>query len=264
MTYKNKFPFRIGSTSYVLPDKIVPNVLFMSSIVDDVELLFFESVNNSSFLSNAEADELEIISKNSGISYSVHCPLDISAGLSDKISQERFVFQIEQIMRETKALRVSGFIVHLDGLPAVYTADEEIMWTENVNKVCRKICAIDKVDTSKICIENLSYDPRLNFDIISKYGFSACMDIGHLWINRHDVDTYCKHLLPLTKIIHLHGVADVKDHRSLKVNDQQQLMNFIANYLKSYTNVVTIETFKKDPTFESLEILKKLWDQLHL
>jgi hypothetical protein len=264
MTYKNKFPFKVGCTSYVIPDMIVPNVLLMSNIIDDVELLFFESAKGSSFLSNEELKELEIISKNDGISYSIHCPIDICAGLNDKISQERFVFQIEQIIRETETLPVSGFIVHLDGLPAAYNSDEEILWVENVNKICKKISTINKIDTSKICIENLSYNPGLNVEIISKYNFSACIDIGHLWLNKHDWKTYCNCMLPLTKTMHLHGVSHNKDHRSIKENDLTQLTDFIQNYLMYYKQVLTIETFKKDSTFDSLEILGEIWDQLHL
>ena len=32
-------PFRLGTTSYIIPDEIVPNVQFLGPLVDDVELV---------------------------------------------------------------------------------------------------------------------------------------------------------------------------------------------------------------------------------
>jgi len=36
-------PFRVGATSYVLPDHILPNVEYLAPMVDDVELVLFET-----------------------------------------------------------------------------------------------------------------------------------------------------------------------------------------------------------------------------
>lgn len=40
---KGIFPFRLGTTSYILPDGLVTNVEFLGPLVDDVELVLFES-----------------------------------------------------------------------------------------------------------------------------------------------------------------------------------------------------------------------------
>ena len=36
-------PFRVGATSYVIPDHILPNVEYLAPLVDDVELVLFET-----------------------------------------------------------------------------------------------------------------------------------------------------------------------------------------------------------------------------
>jgi len=36
-------PFRIGTTSYIIPDEIIPNVRFLAARVEDVELVLFEA-----------------------------------------------------------------------------------------------------------------------------------------------------------------------------------------------------------------------------
>ena len=35
-------PFRIGTTSYIIPDDILPNVRFLAGRVKDVELVLFD------------------------------------------------------------------------------------------------------------------------------------------------------------------------------------------------------------------------------
>jgi len=40
---KNRFPFRLGTTSYILPADLLMNVEFLADRVDDIELVLFES-----------------------------------------------------------------------------------------------------------------------------------------------------------------------------------------------------------------------------
>ena len=40
-----RFPFRIGTTSYIIPEDILPNVVFLADLVDDIELVLFEVDN---------------------------------------------------------------------------------------------------------------------------------------------------------------------------------------------------------------------------
>lgn len=35
---KGIFPFRLGTTSFIIPDDILPNVEFLSDKVDDIEI----------------------------------------------------------------------------------------------------------------------------------------------------------------------------------------------------------------------------------
>jgi sugar phosphate isomerase/epimerase len=264
MTYKKRFPFKIGSTSYVLPDNIVPNVQYMSDFVDDIELLFFESFDKSPVISNSEIAELRSIAADKNISYSVHCPIDIHAGSADKTVQEKFVNQIEQLYDATKTLNISGYIVHLDGISDSSSEEELKLWHDNVDFIGKRIGEIKSLDRSKICIENLGYNPRFNLDIVNKHNFSFCLDMGHFWLNRHDWKSIVPIAINKTRVIHLHGVHNDKDHRSLKVNNYLQLNEFLTTCLADYANVVTIELFNKDAVFESLEYVKDIWERSHL
>ena len=37
-----KYPFRLGTTSYIIPADILPNVIYLSDQVQDIELILFE------------------------------------------------------------------------------------------------------------------------------------------------------------------------------------------------------------------------------
>ncbi len=261
MIYKNLFPFKIGSTSYAFPDSIVPNVIYMSEFVDDVELLFFESLDNGSILATAEINELQSISSKHNIQYSIHCPIDLPAGSSDPFIREKFINQVEMIINLTKTLPVSGFIIHLEGINNESNGMEISEWNENVILFCKKISSINGLVHSKICIETLSYNPKFNEEIVNRYGFSHCIDIGHMWLHNHNWETICPLFLPKTRIIHLHGIQNDKDHRSLAMHDKSQLNKFIKTSLKDYSGVVTIELFDKNIIFNSLNVVKELWDQ---
>ena len=42
MDWMNDLPFRLGTTSYILPDDILPNGRYLAGKVDDVELVLYE------------------------------------------------------------------------------------------------------------------------------------------------------------------------------------------------------------------------------
>ena len=263
MSYKKRFPFNIGCTSYVLPDSIIPNVKYMSDFVDDIELLFFESFDNSSLISNSEIAELRSISLDKNISYSVHCPIDIHAGSADRSVQDKFVNQIELIIEITKTLNISGYIVHLDGISDISSEEEIESWRNSVDSVCKRIGEIKSIDSSMICIENLAYDPKFNIDIVNKNDFSFCLDMGHFWLHKHNWESFFPAVLNKTRVIHLHGIHNGKDHRSLKVNECLQLDYFLKYCLTDYSQLLTVELFNKDAAFESLQYIKEIWERSH-
>jgi hypothetical protein len=67
-----------GATSYVLPDHILPNVEYLGPIVDDVELVLFETDEYGSNLPGpAEIARLLELAAEHDLSYTVHLPLDL-------------------------------------------------------------------------------------------------------------------------------------------------------------------------------------------
>ena len=75
------FPFRLGTTSYIVPDDILPNARYLAGKVWDIELILFEVDDGPNNLPSPEViDELSRIAQQHGLTYTVHLPLDLKLG----------------------------------------------------------------------------------------------------------------------------------------------------------------------------------------
>lgn len=267
---KNIFPFRLGCTSYVYPDDILPNVRKMAPVVDDIEIVLFESEELSSFPNKETIIELAELSKEYDITYTIHFPTDLKAGSENIEERNKFINQVKRVINLTGPLDPYGFILHLEGihLKGVHLKGVEPdaleqrkkKWRQACIEVCRNIAEIPQLDCMKVCVENLNYPVEWHIDLVEQYGFSLCLDIGHLWLyNVVNWSELLRKYLPKTRIIHLHGVSYGRDHISLKnsrLSDIEILFGIIGE--SNYKKVISLEVFNERDTFESLEVVREV------
>ena len=70
--------YRLGSTSYVWPADLVPNVRRLGPLVDDVELVLFDLEDRSNLPDKATVVELQALARAHDLTYTVHLPLDLN------------------------------------------------------------------------------------------------------------------------------------------------------------------------------------------
>ena len=110
-----KLPFRIGTSSYIWPDDILPNVVQLAPLVDDVELVLFESDEYGSNLpSEAVIAELQQLARAHDLTVTVHLPLDLRLGDEGAV-RDVSLEKARLVMERTRALDPFAYIVHLDG-----------------------------------------------------------------------------------------------------------------------------------------------------
>ena len=252
MNFKGKFPFRIGCTSYVIPDDILPNVAFMADKVDDIELVLFESNEWSNLPDISTVSSMQDIANKYDITYSIHFPIDCRAGVDNPQEREKFYTRVTDIIRLTEELPISGYLLHLEGLKSENDHVEVQRWKKVTDTLCDTLISSQNINPNLICIENLGYNPRLHMQHIVRYQFSHCIDLGHLWMYGSDWLQYCNQVIENTRIIHLHGVVEGKDHCSLRKHTQKIQLQELKSVLRNYTGVVTMEVFNNDDTFSSL------------
>lgn len=249
---KKKFSFRLGCTSYVYPDDILPNAEKTAPLVDDIEIILYEWSGENNLPDTYTIKNLLKIAEENQLTYTIHLPINIKAGSNDSSEREEFIKAAENIINITADLNPHAFIMHFEGISAGAEKPEIDNWKGNITSVCKQI--IKYTDPEKIAVENLNYPPEWHVDIIDKFSFSLCLDIGHVWLYGQDIDFYINNFSKV-KVIHIHGVNNGKDHISLGRTDKRKLKDFFDIFMKKYKNVLTMEVFNLNDFNESRNII---------
>ena len=109
------FPFRLGTTSYIIPADIVPNVHYLAGKVQDVQLVLFEVDDGPNNLpAPAQIAELRSLAQAHGMSYTVHLPLDLRLA-EDGSPRHVSLEKARRVIDCTRALEPWAYVLHLDG-----------------------------------------------------------------------------------------------------------------------------------------------------
>ena len=247
--YKGRFPFSLTVPSWLYPEGYLENVARVAPYVDGVELLFFEGGLGSL----PQADEWEMLRRlqeRHGLSYNIHMPIDENLAATDPGERQRALEAHERLFALVAPLSPVTHTVHLDRPPGV---------DPNAWLACARdsLSALSRLmDPARITVETLDYDLLPLADTLESLGFHVCLDLGHLIHFGLPLAATLERLGPLCRMVHLHGVAEGKDHRSLSLMDPH-LMDALLPFLASYTHTLSVEVFKAAPCFESIALLAK-------
>jgi sugar phosphate isomerase/epimerase len=255
------YPFRLGTTSYIIPAGLAANARYLVDYVEDMELVLFDLEDGTSNLPGPdELAELRAMGEH-GLSYTVHLPLDLrlAEGLDE---QHASLLKARQAIECTRGLDPWAYVLHLDGrdlLAAQRTGDATLAavaaWQAQAVRAL-EIVAVWAGGHERLAVENLEHYP-LDFilPVIERVPVSRCVDVGHLWLDGHDPLPYLRAALPRTRVIHLHGLAE-RDHQSLAHVSSNRLNPVIALLLaERYAGVLTLELFGEDDLHSSLSAL---------
>lgn len=257
---KKQFPFRLGTTSYILRDYILPNVRYLKDKMDMIELLVFETDEQSNYPTADEIKELLDIANEHDLTYTVHLPIGIHLGTRDEKqrinNRDAFIRAIDA----TRALNPHAWDLHLE--PDEESQENPIHNMEAWQDACRNSLSELKergADPTKIGVETLEYPFEYAKPVIDEAGFGYCVDIGHCWYRGYDEDWFINDLLPKARSFHLHGFNDERDHRSLDHIPAEKLKRFIDAISKEPADkVVSIEVFGEKYLTPSWEALNEL------
>lgn len=256
---KENYLFKLGCTSYVFPGNILFNVPQTGPFFDDIELVLFESSDICNFPENKEIQDLYKLGCEYDLTYTVHLPTDKKAGSYNQDERRGFIDQISKLVELTKPLKPYGYILHLEGIERNASPFEKTSWRKNVLEVCQKISEMPGLEREKVCVENLNYPIKWHEYLVEQFGFSYCLDFGHLFLYQENWQEIADTYLDKTRVIHLHGVSQGKDHISIKQHDDKnQMKEFGEKVLNKFNGVVTIETFCEKDTFEGLLWVREL------
>ncbi len=253
------FPFAIGTTSYIIPADILPNLHYLAGKVQDVELVLFEVDDGPNNLPTpAQVAEMQTLARKHGLSYTVHLPLDLRLADDGSLRHISLV-KARRVIECTRALNPWAYVLHLDGkavrtnpAPAAYQH-----WLEQAEISLRQV-GDWAGGLEKLAVENLEGYPLDFYEpVLARLPVSRCVDIGHLWLEGHDPLPYVRRALPRTRVIHIHGIAE-RDHRSLAFAPPDRLRAVLRELLEAhYTGVLTLEIFSEEDFLTSLSALQE-------
>lgn len=259
-----QWPFRIGTTSYIIPDDILPNVKFLADKVDDVELVLFEVDDGPNNMPTARTiQQLKILAQQHQMSYTVHLPLDLRLA-AEEGEQHISMLKARKVIDSTRDLDPWAYVLHLDGKELLSNMDPDVT-TDWIRQAVRalNIAAEWVGDGSLLAVENLEKYP-LNFydEVFKQAPISRCIDIGHLWVDGYDPITYLINHIDRAKVLHIHGISE-RDHKSLShvpFDELYRVIRFITH--SGFRGVMTVEVFGEEDFQTSMLALQKVMDRL--
>ena len=255
----NPYPFRLGTTSYVIPADILANVRHLAGKVQDVELVLFEVDDGPNNLpSNNQIAELRSIAADNDLTYTVHLPLDLCLA-DDGSPRHVSLDKARRVIDSTRDLDPWAYVLHLDGHMVQNGAAPAALsrWREQA------VSSLEIVgrwagDVKKLAVENLEGYPVDFYEpVLERIAVSRTVDIGHLWLDGHDPVAYLHNALPRTRVIHIHGI-DGRDHKSLAQVPTEKLSGVFNEIIRAnYRGVLTVEVFSEEDFLTSFEAIEQ-------
>ena len=254
------FPFRLGTTSYIIPADILSNVRYLAGKVQDVELVLFDLADGQSNLPMpAEISALNELAGQHALSFTVHLPLDLRMaddGGPGHLSLEK----ARKVIDCTRGLNPWAYVAHLDGravLPPGTPRADFLRW-QAASVQALELVSAWAGGSQQVALENLEgYPLDIHAGVLEHSPVSRTIDIGHLWLDGHDALATLREALPRTRVIHLHGIQAGRDHGSLAHVPPADLRAVLAELTRAaYSGVLTLEMFSEEDFLGSLAALE--------
>ncbi len=251
---KSQFPFRLSVPSFVYPADYATNVKLLGPFVDEIELLFFESAEQS-LPTATQIQELSGLAARLDLFYNVHLPLDLDLGSENDLQRRHAVERLTQIIQLSAPLRPTTHTLHLQFNDK--NSCQLDTWRTRTLASLEILLRKTNLPPRAISVETLDYPPEWMAPVVNRLNLSVCVDVGHLIINGFDLLQTLQQFGNRTNIIHLHGVSGGKDHRGL---DQLQpaILEFMRGFLSHYCGTLSLEIFSLIPLQNSLRILSEM------
>jgi sugar phosphate isomerase/epimerase len=257
---KNRFLFRLGTTSYILPADLITNVRFLAPYVDDIELVLFEEEDESNLPDDRTIAELHGIASSNDLTYTVHLPLGLLLGAADEEERRRSAEKALHIVELTSPLNPFAYVVHFEGeLRGPIPSGDMSGWINGLRASVADLLGAG-IPPHLFCVETLDYPFALVDPIVYEFGLSVCLDIGHTVLKGYPLDAYLAKYHDKIRVFHAHGIREYKDHRDLGAMRDSDLALLFGNLQSCRPSppVLTLEVFDENDFRLSLEVVDRM------
>lgn len=254
VTQKQRYPFRLGTTSFIYPDDYISNVRQLASLVDEIELLLFE---HRHLPTNKEIARLADLANERCITYNVHLPMDVDmAGETPEI-RDRSIEATERAIERVAPLQPTTHTLHLSLNSPDRSTSTVSHWQDLATESVADLLKRCVLPARSISIETLEYEPRWLRPIVERLDLAVCVDVGHVILHGYDLKQVFALYADRTTMLHLHGVAGGRDHLALTHLSPID-RDTIAKFLQDFKGSASIEVFSRKRLSASLAYFPNL------
>lgn len=253
-SYKNRYPFKLGTTSFIYPDDYVPNVKLLGPYLDDIELILFES-KPASLPQPSTVNELKDLACNFDLTYSIHLPIDISIADPQPSRRKQAVDTLAHIVALLSPLPADIYCLHIPYDGSFWGKEKLAAW-QNVVRDSLSRLLNSGLDRNLLVVENLDYPFTWLDGVLSDLNLHVCLDLGHLIAHGGNVSEHFKTYGSRTRALHVHGVAAGRDHLALDRSSRTYLSDVLW-ILNRFTGSVCLEVFSYHDLLASLQFLQR-------
>jgi hypothetical protein len=268
-----RFPFRLGTTSYIQEADLLTNARFLADHVDDMEVFLFHTPTASNLPDEATVQQLAQVGRAGDLTYTVHLPGVVGPAECTDLAL--------RVIHLTLPLQPRAYVLHLNNpaLPLDVPSDPFapapddlvgngggltsaphdwlILMRETLDRLAEAVGGHEH-----LCVENLSWPPELFLPLVEQLPISLCIDIGHFWLRERDPLPFLESFLPRTRVIHLHGCPPGgEDHQPLAATPRPEMLRVLES-LQQYDNVLTMEIFGMADFTASKATMYDLWREV--
>ncbi|MHC5053395.1 MAG: cobamide remodeling phosphodiesterase CbiR [Planctomycetota bacterium] len=248
---KGRFPFRIGATSCVLHADLAANVRALAPLVDDIEIVVFESDEVSPLPDDGTLDLMRRAADEHEVTYTIHLPLDVRLASPDRAERARAVAVCRRVIGRMREVGPFAYVAHVTG-------GDEAAARESLRRLGEAAG-----DPALVCVENLAAPTGALARLAADAGASLCFDVGHAALGGNERDgcaPWLERHVRSVRVLHVHGFADGKDHRDVSCLPEGTLERIAAALSgdAGTPRVLTIEVFDEASFARSVAVMEEL------
>ncbi len=248
---------RIGTTSHIIPGEIISNLKFLKDIVENVEVVLFESDAFSNLPAKTDVLEMGIIAREAELTFTVHLPQNNFAGAANEGVRKKAVEKWLRIIDLMEDLSPFGWVVHLNDPTGSDPSWDR--WQNQWSKTFEQLFA--RIEPDLLCIRTLNGGFDKIWSIVEAKSSSICLDIGHLQAIGQEIGACPDAWLDRSRIIHLHGVRD-DGRENLDLGYlKTSLLDDLFDVLKAngdLSRILTLEVFSRKDLEKSMYVLNEV------
>jgi sugar phosphate isomerase/epimerase len=264
-----KFPFLLSAPAMIFGHDIVENAEILSTIVDNVEIVFFSTPTQNNYLTSQDITTLSDIARHTGISYTVHLPASLEIASSDIEQRVASVQSAIELIKQCEPLNPQHFILHVPYSPPTLVYEpgdyfkkiEYPEWHKWLERASNSLMEITSANGKKcgLLLENINYSVYHLEPLIKYNSCNLCLDVGHLLLGQESVSVEIKSYHRVIREIHLHGVQGHTDHYSIATLSQRGVLKWlkVLNGM-GFSGILNLEVFSPSDLRSSLDLIDRL------